>query len=199
MPISTIPRPQKRKKAYSDTFKSQTVALADILQNGEQAGQIMGVSKSNVSLWRRHPDLQPGLEKAIVERNLVEALDHMAWRIVDTMPDKMEDASLSQLAHALSVTIDKAQLLRGNPTSISQSQTLTRDQAIDRIRQAIQQNAITIEPDKVELLPTHTEEGRGGGTQDWDSGQGNDREGTDVDQFVGTDLGYLPEDDVGVT
>lgn len=162
----------------------RAVALANHEQNGRAVSEALDVPVTTLSMWRRHPELQDPLERAIADKDIIQALDALAWRVIDTMPAKMEDASLSQLAHALSVTIDKAQLLRGAPTSIP-GKPIDPDTLRARIRD------ILLDKAKQEAQDIPLDSGPGGSTQETVPSAGEDREGTEP--------GYLPEGGTVVT
>ena len=173
MPDSSRPKRKTLVNGHSIEFRRKAVALANIEKNAQIAADVMGVNRSSICQWRKHPELNDPLEQAFVERNLADALDAMAWRLLDVMPDKMEDASLSQVAHALSVSIDKAQLLKGAPTSIS-SKPVDPQALRERIRDILLDKAKDNAIDTTVPLA----QGGGGSREEWDSDGATDRPST---------------------
>ena len=57
----------------------------------------------------------------IKKGHLADECEEIAWRLAQAMPEKIGKASLSQMATSFGIMIDKMQLLRGLPTSITES------------------------------------------------------------------------------
>jgi hypothetical protein len=65
---------------------------------------------------------------------MAERLDDLAWRMIDTMPEKIEGAPLHHVASALATCVDKARLLRNQPTDITDDYSnLTDEQRAARL------------------------------------------------------------------
>jgi hypothetical protein len=54
-------------------------------------------------------------------------------QLVDAIPDKVQEATLLQLATAFGIIFDKLQLLKGDPTNINRNEPETDAEAIARI------------------------------------------------------------------
>ena len=50
-----------------------------------------------------------------------DAYEEVAWQLVSVLPEKIAAAPLNQLAVSLGIAIDKARLIRGQPTSYNQN------------------------------------------------------------------------------
>ncbi len=186
---NTTPRKRRKLPDYNTKFRVQTVALAELERNNAIAGEVMNVPRCTVARWRAHPELQDPLTKAMGQQDLVNALEALTWMYVDASPLKIEDASLSQVAHAMSVAIDKMQLLRGAPTSIP-GKPVDPDTLRARIRD------ILLDKAKHEAIdPATPQEQAGvGGTEETVPSGRDDREGTDE----GTQSGILFSGSSGV-
>src|ERR1043165_637067 len=134
---STVTVANKHKNDYTQEDRARAVALAQSEQNMASAADTLGIPLSTLSEWCRglYGRIDP-LQVAAAKKDQVAALEALTWKAMGyaSNPQKMEDASLAQLATLIGVTIDKAQLLKGAPTSIP-GKPLDPDTVRARIRE----------------------------------------------------------------
>lgn len=108
------------RRRYSDDDRA--AALAALAANGGNVARTaarLGIPVKTLANWARgdrHPEAaQLGERK---KGDMAAALEAVAWQILDALPHKIGKAPLNQAAVALGIAIDKARLLRGEPTEI---------------------------------------------------------------------------------
>lgn len=108
-----------KKKTYSDEDKANAMtALAANGGNVSLTATQLGIPKQTIHHWVKHGTApQPSDAK---KSDLAAKLDEVAHQLADAMPGKIEKAGLQQVAVSLGITIEKARLLRDQPTSITQ-------------------------------------------------------------------------------
>lgn len=126
-----MPRMARR---YSDEDRAD--ALAALAANGGNVtgtARQLGVPRNTLLMWSRGDRHPEALADAIPKKlGLADRLDEVARLLVDAMPAKIAKASLAQLAVAAGIAIEKARLLRGQPTAIDER----RDSLAARIAEA---------------------------------------------------------------
>lgn len=128
------------KRRYSDEERAN--ALAALAANNNcirGTAAKLGIPFATLAKWAngtRHPEaIIDGHEKKL---DMATALENVAWKLLDAIPDKIAKAPLNQTATAMGIAIDKARLLRGQPTQITQHDLaqLTDDELDRRIKEA---------------------------------------------------------------
>lgn len=127
----------RRYHDWSD--EERAAALAALAANGGNVARTarqVGVPRTTLQKWAGgavHPDVtKKGQEK---RRDMAAALEAVAWQLLDALPAKVLEASLAQTATALGIAVDKARLLRHEPTVIHGDEDgLTEAQIDERIR-----------------------------------------------------------------
>lgn len=131
---------------YSAARKAEVLALVDAANgNVLQVARDTGIAHQTIRYWladeSRYSEFKN--EKRV---ELTEKLDFTAHLLVDSITsEKIADASLSQIATAAGIMIDKSQLLKGLPTSISES--VERQELTVLLSDALSE-AIDITPEK---------------------------------------------------
>jgi transposase-like protein len=111
-------------RRYSDDERSSAIAaLSANAGNIERTAAQLSIPESTLRAWAtgtRHPEASTSQMCAQKKADLSDRLEALAYQLVDDMvtPARRKAASLSQLAVALGVAIDKARLLRGEATFI---------------------------------------------------------------------------------
>lgn len=110
------------KRRYSDEDRAEALAaLAANAGNVERTAAALGIPRTTLLHWAagtRHPEAsQMGQEK---KGDMAAALEAVAWKLLDAIPGKIDDAPLNQTSVAMGIAIDKARLLRNQPTEITQ-------------------------------------------------------------------------------
>lgn len=109
------------KRQYSDKDKAAALALLDANEgNVRKTARDTGVPHKTLDGWAKGrinadcADIRTDKRKELSER-----LEDLAHTLVDLLPEKLPNASVRDLAGALIVAVDKMQLLKGSPTTIS--------------------------------------------------------------------------------
>lgn len=109
------------RRRYTDVQRAE--ALAALAANGGDltaTASRTGIPRRTIENWSKgnvHPDVTKlGEEK---KADLADRLEAIAWKLAEAIPDKIDAAPLNQTAVALGIAIDKARLLRGQPTNIN--------------------------------------------------------------------------------
>jgi hypothetical protein len=150
MPINGETTSNKRKKYrdYTQAEREYAVAIAELHSNNGAAQDITGIPHETIRYWRNNGVVSTA-QVQVAQGDLAKELDILAWELVGLSRDKFQDASLSQVAHAISVAIDKSQLLKGAPTSIP-GKTVTAEEARSKLRELllsrVQEDATDVQP-----------------------------------------------------
>lgn len=113
-------RPKKPRR-YSDDERA--TALAALAANGgnlARTAKQLGIPGTTLKQWakgQRHPEAAQMSDQK--KGDLADALEGVAWKLAEAAPDKIPFADLKNLAVALGIVIDKMQILRNKPTSIT--------------------------------------------------------------------------------
>jgi hypothetical protein len=122
------------RRRYSDEERAN--ALAALAANGgnvNQTARQLNIPEPTVRHWANgnvHPDVVKDHEEK--KESMAVALDRVAQQLLDAIPGKIDKANLSHTATAMGIAIDKARLLRGEPTSISKEMDDLPEDEIDR-------------------------------------------------------------------
>jgi transposase-like protein len=126
----------RTRRQYSDEEKA--VALATLDANGgdvRKTARDTGIPFSTLQGWAH----QRGVNESVTElavtkkKNLADELERIALALVDAIPDKIDGASLQQVATAAGIAVDKMQLLRGEPTGITKDVSDARTRLADKL------------------------------------------------------------------
>ncbi len=139
----------KRKyKRYSDEDKAN--ALLALQANGNnllKTSKELKMPLNTLAQWHYGNGVHPVVTEICNERRpaLVERLDDAAHLLLDNLPHKIDGAGLQQLAVAMGIVLDKSQLLKGEPTSISRA-VMSDEQRIKRIRELVEEAEQRVDP-----------------------------------------------------
>lgn len=112
-----------KRRRYDDKFRAGAVVTLEAAGYPEQKGALervskhLGVPAPTLHRWANGKNNPPPFD--IVNEKKEELhieLEKVAYLLAGAMPDKILDANLQQVATSLGITIDKMQLLRGQPT-----------------------------------------------------------------------------------
>jgi hypothetical protein len=123
------------------TDEQRTQALAALAANGGKdtrgaiyrTAQELRIPAATLRAWAngKHPPV--AAQSADIKRgDLADALEAVAWQLIDLMPAAARKAPLNQLAIAASISIDKARLLREKATQ-HHGEALTPAEALERL------------------------------------------------------------------
>lgn len=134
--IKKCDNPHDASKMIPDSMKAKIVVM---LESGilkiRTVGKVTGIPKKVIRLW-----LSGEIEKRIEERKaifrvqMMRKLDGIVNQILDSIPEKIEDAPLQVLVTSFGTIFDKIRLLEGAPSQIIENRSIE-----DRIV-SIQQN-----------------------------------------------------------
>lgn len=110
------------RRRYSDEERAN--ALAALAANGgnvDRTARELGLPRKTLEHWAKG-DINPvvaelGQQKKV---SLADRLEEVALALVAAMPRKLANATLQQIAVSLGIAVEKMQLLRGAPTSITE-------------------------------------------------------------------------------
>ena len=119
--------------AYSESTVSDALALLVANRGNVKATALrLGVSRSTLVTWRdtaANPTTER--ESAVAEKTthkktlLADRLEALAHSLIDDLGDEARRiGNVSQVAVALGIAIDKARLLRGESTAITETRTV---------------------------------------------------------------------------
>jgi transposase-like protein len=122
------------KRRYSDEERAN--ALAALAANGGNVNRTasqLRIPAKTLENWQKgscHPEAAENGERK--KGPMADALEAVAWKLLDSIPEKIARAPLNQTATALGIALDKARLLRGEPTNITQDLAGLSDDELDR-------------------------------------------------------------------
>jgi hypothetical protein len=111
------------KRDYSEDEKAEILAVLDANEgNRKRTARQLKVPRTTIITWENKP-MSENLDslRHQKKRELADKIDEVVWQIVTAMPEKIEKAGLKDSAIAMGTGIDKSNLLRGDPTSITGS------------------------------------------------------------------------------
>lgn len=113
----------RARRRYDDKFRASAVVMLEAAGYPDKEGALMEVSRhlhmphNTLRNWYHEKHNPPPSQlRQHVKKSLVEMLDDMAFKLIGSMPNKIIDANLQQVATTLGIVIDKKQLLIGQPT-----------------------------------------------------------------------------------
>ena len=119
------------KTAAGDPQRIETVAMYETFGSAK-ASRLTGrkIDKTVVDKIKARHGERVLPEVGAFREALADRCEAIAHRLLDAMPDTVEEAKLQQLCTSFGIMIDKMQLLKGQPTSISEQ--LTPEQRLAR-------------------------------------------------------------------
>lgn len=110
------------RRSYSEEDKAG--ALAALAANGgnvKQTSGQLGIPRKTLEHWANGEGVNGAVAELGHEKraDLAAKLEDVAHRLADAMPAKIQAAGLQQVAVSLGISVEKARLLKGEPTSIS--------------------------------------------------------------------------------
>ena len=111
--------PGAKHRTYTDADRASAILAVranggNILKTANQ----LGLDHQTLRYWVNgvaHPEATD-IANA-VQADMAKKLEEVAYKLIDSVPGKIEKASLKDVANALSIVIDKMRLLRGESTS----------------------------------------------------------------------------------
>lgn len=108
------------RRQWTDEAKAEILAALDANQgNVKRTAKECGVAVSTLRGWAKGRGANAGVAKLRPQKKgeLADALEDIAWKIVELLPSKLEGAEMRELSTLLGVTLDKLLVLRGQPNN----------------------------------------------------------------------------------
>lgn len=121
------------RRQYSDAEKAESLAALDANGgNVSKTARDLGLPRKTLAQWAADRHIHQDVAELRQEKkiDLAARLEQIARQLAEAMPEKMATANLQQVATSMGIAIDKMQLLRGQPTNISD---IAVEQIADRI------------------------------------------------------------------
>jgi hypothetical protein len=125
---------KKTRRRYSDREKASALALYDATGSLTEAARVSGIPDSTLSDWIEGKRCLTNLDIPLMRNgyelkplDLIARLDEIADRATGEVIGRLRNSKeaknvpLPHLIRAVEVSVDKSQLLRGQPTSITES------------------------------------------------------------------------------
>ncbi len=139
------------RRKYSDRERAEALAMHDAGESLRKIQEVTGIPDSTLSAWINHnqgmnddiPDL-----RTFKKLDLASKLDAIAHQCAGLLPDRLPEANVREIVGAMAQSIEKGQLLRGDPTNISASNSRN-----SQLNTAKQSYILTALPDLQHLHP----------------------------------------------
>lgn len=105
-------------RQYSPEERTNALALYDTIGNLEQTSETLGIPKSTIHGWLSDPN---NLSTARTEKakDLAQKFENAANLFLDLAVKKSKKAGFNHLITGAGIAVDKSQILRNQPTSIT--------------------------------------------------------------------------------
>jgi transposase-like protein len=131
----------RRQRNYPDDTKAAVLAYLDVTGAPVvQAAEAFDIPSTTIDAWVKGRGINEGVTKTreIKTAELIAALDKRIEQMVQALtPEKMADATVSQLTTGIGTLIDKTRLIRGESTEI------TEHREVDHLRDSIQRKLLS--------------------------------------------------------
>jgi hypothetical protein len=148
-------------KTYTPEDKAAALAtLTACGGNISQASRTLGIPRKTLQQWRKGRDVA-GLTadmQSFANMELSDKLDAVAHKLADAIPGKIEKAPLNHITTSLGIAIDKRNLLKGQPTSITErrSEKDHYETAVAQLIAECKRNGLEIDREEaIDLLEPH--------------------------------------------
>lgn len=123
------------RRQYTEAERATALAALDA-HNGDvmNAAKWAKVPRKTLEYWRNGGAVnEPVAElRQIKTGELADRLEELAHMLVGAAPDKIAAASLQMVATSIGIAVDKMQLLRNKPTTITEDVSSLPDDELDR-------------------------------------------------------------------
>lgn len=135
--------------SYSEDQKATALAaLKANAGNVVKTARELNIPRGTLQSWQKGIGVNSEVLKSqqVKKAEIADRLEAIAHKIIDTLPSKMEEAKLGELATALGIAVDKMRLLRGESTQRMEHALSPEDRALRvaeimaRISERAQQN-----------------------------------------------------------
>ena len=151
-------------KKYSAEDKASALAVVQTT-NVRKSARLLGIPRSTLKNWTKGEGVTGVTQEMVAEKT--KALSDRFEQIANTLTgalldkEKIAKATLSQVAVAAGIAVDKMNILRNSPTRIVQTVTDRNERqryetAVKDLIKVAKKEDITIEPaEAIELLESH--------------------------------------------
>ena len=126
---------------YTEEKKAETLAYFSATgDNQRKTARDCRIPLSTLQRWISGGSVNDTVTaKAVIKKGeLADRLEALAQLLVDAAPDKIAEASLQMVATSLGIAVDKMQLLRNKPTTITDDLSSLSDAELDKRIAAIE-------------------------------------------------------------
>jgi hypothetical protein len=133
------------KRVYSDSQVAEALAVLDACgRNVLRASRTTGVPRKTLEGWANGrvqrvsaPEVVKNMTDLRNEKRgqLSSKMEDIAWQLAEAIPDKINNAPLSQTMISLGIAIDKMRLLREESTSITESRSERQRWAQEKLQE----------------------------------------------------------------
>lgn len=121
-----------KKPRYTDEFRASAILMLEAAGWPNTKGALarvarhLGINHQTLTRWAHGQQNPPPPQLVLgLKRDIVELLDDIIYGVAAEVKrridaDELDETSLPQLMTALGIGVDKKQLLRGEPTEISE-------------------------------------------------------------------------------
>ena len=129
-------------RTYTDRQKAEALAALDANDgNLSRTSRQIGIPRKTLERWRNGEGTNGDVAQLRHQKKgeLAREMTKIAWQLAGDMqlPVRRRKATLVQTATAMAIVIDKAQLLRGEPTSITENADLSYDERVARVAELL--------------------------------------------------------------
>lgn len=122
----------RQQNRYPQEVKAEALAMVASGKSPFVVSEQMSLPRSTVNSWTHGVGVPDAVKEAVQERlaQLADRLQEYAEKGVEAgLKRNLDDIPVNQLFTSIGIAIDKAQLLRGQPTSIKTTANITLDVA----------------------------------------------------------------------
>jgi transposase-like protein len=121
---------------YTEDKKAEVLAYYAATQNNlAKTAAAYKIPKQTIHYWVKGGAVNESVSQSsdIKKGALADRLEELAHLLVEAIPNKIDEASLQQVATSLGIAVDKMQLLRSKPTEIIEDASLSNTERAARI------------------------------------------------------------------
>lgn len=129
-------------RTYSPQERQKAVAAYNETGNLEKVSTSLNIPLSTLQGWTSNPAYFSPKNRS----NLADKFEFAANLYLDLAVKKSKKATFAHLMTGLGIAVDKMQLLRGQPTSITE--TLNRNDLLETLQTVLSERVIDVTPEK---------------------------------------------------
>lgn len=124
------------RRVYSDNEKTLALACLKVYNNNAaQVSRELGIPMTTICRWRKGENVQDYHRQTEqeIEADLAQRMEATIHKLLASIPDKIEEASLYHVSLSVGILTDKMQVLRGEPDHITKSHHTSREERVEAI------------------------------------------------------------------